>query len=214
LTKSVVYNQKAFQDLGSTTAAQQGMLQAAKSAALIQDNEAYYKHLGMLPGQVRNSFGQQYGQIETLLFTSALNIAAGDTEGPMTATQVNNFYADLKNKFASIPEMRDKTLVEQRAFLRGNDPRAERVRSELLAMMEERAVEGLSEEDKMTIELANLGHKESLQKLKDRPDLTGRSKTKFAVMQFIQPEGVGCTAQGCWPQWRRTSDCPRRKRPD
>jgi hypothetical protein len=190
LTKAVVYNQKAFADMGSTTQAQQGMLQAAKSAALVQDNALYFNNLGMLPGQIRNSFGKQYGQAELLAFISALNIASGDTQGNITSTQTANFFSDLTTKLTSVPEMKGKTLNEQLSFLRSADPRAGRIRGELLAAMEERDATQLSEEDRMILELADLGDEWALKQLKDKPDLTGRSKSKFALMQMIQPEGA------------------------
>jgi hypothetical protein len=189
LAQATVYNQKAFQGKGSTTRAQQGLLQAAKSAALISDNERYFSTLGMVPGQIAATFGEQYGQNEVIAFLSALNIASGDTQGNISATQSFNFLSDLFTKFATVPEMKTKTLNEQLDFLSGDDPRAERLRGELLASMEKN-FGGLSEEEQMIVEMANMGHPEALRELKDKPDLTGRARSKFAVMQLIQPKAA------------------------
>jgi hypothetical protein len=197
LSKAVVYNQKAFEKKGSTTFAQQGVLQAAKSAALIQENERYFNTLGLVPGQIAATFGDQYGQNEVLAFLSALNIAAGDTQGNITATQSFNFLADLFTKFATVPEMKSKTLNEQIEFLQGSDPRAERIRSELLASMEKN-FGGLSEDEEMILEMANLGMPEALRELKDKPDITGRARSKFAVMGLIQPKAVQDVAEGAF----------------
>ena len=191
LAKSVVYNQRAFADMGSTTYAQQGLLQAGKSTALIQDNALYYNSLGMLPGQIRNSFGKQFGQAELIAFISALNIASGDTQGPSTATQVNNFFADLATKLATTPDMQGKGLTEIGEWLRSDDSRASRIRGELLAAMEQQASEELSEEELMIIMGANEGDPWALKQLKDKPDLTGKAKLKFAVMQWLQPRRPG-----------------------
>lgn len=186
LAKAMVYNHKAFEDLGSTMEGQMGLLQTGKAASLIQDNQKFYSTIGLVPGQVRSAFGSQYSQAEILAVANAINIASGDTEGATTSTQVFNMIADIITKFTTVPEMRNKTLLEQIDFISSSDPRADRIRGELLAAMEENHGE-LSPDEEALIAAANMGDPEALRQFKDRPDLTGRARLKFVVMNLFQP---------------------------
>jgi hypothetical protein len=187
LAKAVVYNHKAFQELGSTTEAQQGILQSAKAASLIQDNQQFYKTIGMLPGQIRSAYGDNYNQAEMLAVANAINIASGDTEGPVTVTQTFNMLADIITKLQRAPEYLDKTFMEQRGFIASQDPRAEVIRKELLAAMEERDG-ALSDEEALLVEMALAGDPEAFRMFKDKPDFTGRARSRFVAMNLFQPD--------------------------
>jgi hypothetical protein len=194
LAKAVVYNHKAFQELGSTTEAQQGMLQSAKAASLIQDNQQFYKTIGMLPGQIRSAYGDNYKQTEMLAVANAINIASGDTEGPVTVTQTFNMLADIITKLQRAPEYLDKTFMEQRGFIASLDPRATVIRKELLAAMEERDG-ALSDEEELLVEMALAGDPEAFKMFKDKPDFTGRARSRFVAMNLFQPDHLRVKAR-------------------
>lgn len=185
LSSAVVYLHSIFKEFGSTPQAQQSFLEKAKLATLIPEDEQFHKVLGTIPGEVAASFGKQYNEFEIMALATALNVASGDKEGPTTRTQVMNFIADLFTKFSAYkPEMKNKSLMEQLGFLQGTTAEAEKIRGELLGTLMNEG--DLSAEEQTLVEMALAGDKGAKRELQDKPDITGRAKSKYVIAQLLK----------------------------
>lgn len=191
LAQATVYNQRLFQKEGSTPLAQQGLLQSFKTATLIAGDQQAYQNLGKIGGQVRAVYGENYNQLEVMALTAALNLAAGDSEGAITNTQIFNFLGDLRNEFAKRkPDMADKSLFKQLKFLEGSDPTAQDIRHELLGSLEKRTAGETTPDEEAAILSALRGSEV------EKAKITGRARSKFAIAQLLQAEGTDATVEG------------------
>ena len=187
--KSNVIAMSTFEGHGATPESIQGLHQAALTSSAVGDPEKFAKEIASFPAKAYSAFSSispNYNQLELLQFISGISTAAQDTDGAISHTAGMNFLAQINEQFKSrgMDDVRKMGLNEQRDFLRGEDPRMKSMRSYLLGALN--AEYDLSAEEESQIRNAQKDPA-AIAKLR------GRAKTKFVMMQLIQPRGTADT---------------------